>query len=77
MKAFTIILFLFSLFGCHKNPLVPQEVKATLTGYLVSPDDCNSGLVMYMLQKGAFLKRLYFSEITNKCHKRESFVLYL
>ena len=46
MKAFALILFLFSLLSCHKNLVESQEVKATLTGYQVSPDACSTGYLI-------------------------------
>ena len=60
MKPFTLILFLFSSLSCHKNPVEPQEVKATLTGYQVSPDTCSTGYLIkvesgqeYLAHQGA------------------------
>ena len=43
MKAFAISLLLISLTGCHKNPVTPQEIKATILGYEVGFVACSGG----------------------------------
>ncbi|MBO0953295.1 hypothetical protein [Fibrella forsythiae] len=44
MKRFTILLSVACLLSCHKTPVEPQEIKATIIGYRPPPyTGCREG----------------------------------
>ncbi|RZK35087.1 MAG: hypothetical protein EOO61_12510 [Hymenobacter sp.] len=44
MKRFTILLSVICLLSCHKAPVEPQEIKATIVAFLTTPTiGCRDG----------------------------------